>query len=288
MSLRDLIAQRMVVAPGVYDGFSAKVADRSTFEALYMSGYFVAGSRYGVPDAGLIGLHEMLDALSMIVRCSSKPVIADADTGYGGLLNVQHTVLSYEAAGAAALHIEDQAIPKKCGHTQGKVVVPTQDMVQKIHVAAEARRTDDFVIIARTDSLASEGFDSAMKRSEAYLRAGADLVFMDAIQTYDQMRAFADAFPRRCMINIVPFRHFVTPEITTRELDAMGYALAIFPGSLGIPAMGAMRNALHRLAAGEPSDHDALDISPHELIGFDQVWADEARWAQTLGASKEG
>ncbi len=282
--LRELLAQGMVVAPGVYDGISARMAEHSSFKAMYISGYMVAASRYGLPDAGIIGMNDMVDALRMIRSCTTKPIICDADTGYGGLVNVQSTVRAYEAAGASALHIEDQEMPKRCGHTKGKRVVPLADMVAKVEVAVTSRRNDEFVIIARTDSLASEGFDRAMARLHAYREAGADIVFMDAPTTVDQMRAVAAEFPGRAMINIVPYRHFMTPEVRVAELAAMGYSIAIFPGVMSLPSIGSMEQSLAKLANDEPADFISSELSPHELVGFPQVWDDEKRWSERYAA----
>lgn len=277
-TLRHLISQQLVVAPGVYDGLSALLADRYDFAAVYMSGYCVSASRFGLPDASLIGLSDMVEALQVIRRCTRKPLIADADTGYGGLINVQHTVRSYEAAGASALQIEDQELPKKCGHTKGKRVISTAEMVAKVEVAIEARKGDELLIIARTDSLASEGFEAALDRCHAYKRAGADIVFIDAIDTIDQMERFAGEFPRTSMVNIVPYRHFVTPQVSPARLDAMGFGIAIFPGVTAFPAIGAMEKSFTNLLNGDPADPVVSEISPHELVGFPRIWEDEARW----------
>jgi 2-methylisocitrate lyase-like PEP mutase family enzyme len=284
-SLKNLIQQSMVVAPGAYDGFSALLGQRSAFPALYISGYCVSASRHGLPDAGLIGLADMLDAVRVVRRCCAKPLIVDADTGYGGLLNVQHTVREYEAAGASAIQIEDQEMPKKCGHTQGKRVVSQEDMVAKITVAVEARRSDDFLVIARTDTLATHGFDEALRRCGAYRAAGADLVFIDAIETEAQMRQLGAMFPKACMVNVTPAKHFMTPQTATAQLSDMGFAVAIFPGLLAVPAMAAMERSLDHLArTGQSDPADMPTVSPHELVGFPAVWSDESRWQQRFGA----
>ncbi|MDO8776768.1 MAG: isocitrate lyase/PEP mutase family protein [Burkholderiaceae bacterium] len=283
-SLKDLITQSVVVAPGTHDGFSALLGQRSTFPALYVSGYCVAASRFGLPDAGLIGLAEMLEAIRLVGRCSSKPIIADADTGYGGLLNVQHTVREYEAAGASAIQLEDQEMPKKCGHTKGKRVVALDDMVAKVAVAVQARRSDNFLVIARTDTLATHGFEEALRRCSAYREAGADVVFVDAMETEAQMRQLGAMFPKACMVNVTPAKHFMTPQISTKQLNEMGFAIAIFPGLLAVPAMAAMERSLQYLADNGISDPNAMPAtSPHELVGFPAVWADEERWQQRFG-----
>ena len=283
-SLKDLIDRSMVVAPGAYDGFSALLGQRSAFPALYISGYCVAASRQGLPDAGLIGLADMVDAIRVVRRCCSKPIIADADTGYGGLLNVQHTVREYQAAGASAIQIEDQEMPKKCGHTQGKRVVSQKDMVAKISVAVEARCADDFLVIARTDTLATHGFEEALRRCHAYRSAGADVVFIDSIETEAQMRQLGAIFPKACMVNVTPAKHFLTPQTSTQKLHEMGFAIAIFPGLLAVPAMAAMERSLSHLENNGQSDPSEMpETSPHELVGFPAVWQDEARWQQRFG-----
>ena len=284
-SLKDLIAESMVAAPGAYDGFSALLGQRSAFPALYVSGYCVAASRFGLPDAGLIGLAEMSEAVRLVRRCSSKPIIADADTGYGGLLNVQHTVREYEAAGASAIQLEDQEMPKKCGHTKGKRLVSLDEMVAKISVAAEARSSDDFLIIARTDALATHGFEEALRRCTTYRGAGADVVFIDAIETEAQMQELGAMFPKACMVNVTPAKHFMTPQTSIKRLDEMGFAIAIFPGVMAVPAMASMERSLRHLAEVGISNTEAMPtISPHDLVGFPAVWDDEARWQQKFGA----
>src|ERR1700761_2130487 len=177
---------RFVVAPGVFDMFSARVADRLPFEALYMTGYGVSGSYLGVADAGLVSYADMVGRARQIAEGISKPLIADADTGFGGLLNVRHTVRGYEAAGVQAIQMEDQGMPKKCGHTEGRQVVPLNDMLKKIEVALEARRSDDMLIIARTDSRTTLGLDEAIRRAKAFARAGADIVFVESPETADE------------------------------------------------------------------------------------------------------
>jgi 2-methylisocitrate lyase-like PEP mutase family enzyme len=278
-SLQSLLAQGMVVAPGVYDGVSARLLERSPFTAAYVSGYCVAASRFGVPDAGIIGLREMSDALDTISQCITKPLIADADTGFGGLINIQQTVRTYERRGVSAIQIEDQEMPKKCGHTQGKRVVPLPEMLARVQVALESRSNTSTLIIARTDSLAVHGFDEAMERCTRFIQAGADLVFMDGIRKAEHMATFGQAFQGKAMINIVPFPDFVTPEYTISDLAQMGFGIAIFPATLLISGMCAMDESLQRLAVDLPAHVPASYSSPHRLMGFEGVWADEARWA---------
>jgi 2-methylisocitrate lyase-like PEP mutase family enzyme len=171
---------------------------------------------------------------------------------------------------------------------KGKRVIPLADMVAKVEVAAAARRTDEFIVIARTDSLASEGFAKAMERLRAYRAAGADLVFMDAPTSVDQVRAVADAFPKQALINIVPYRHFMTPEVSVRDLEEMGFAIAIFPGVMAFPNIGCMERNLAKLAKDEPADFVSSEISPHQLMGFPNVWEDEKKWADRYAPEAAG
>ena len=285
MMLRQLLRSgELVVAPGVFDGFSTMMARELPFDAIYMGGYCVAASRYGLPDAGLVGLSEMADAVRLITSLTDKPLIADADTGYGGLLNVKHTVRTYEAAGAAAIQIEDQEMPKKCGHTRGKRVIAEHEMVAKISVALEARRNPDFVVIARTDSLATHGLDEAIKRCRAYRAAGADIVFIDALDSVDAIERAGGELGGGLMINITPAKEFMTPQVSRDRLQELGYSIAIYPGMFA----GAMLGAAEK-AARYFQQHGLLDpdcgpsISTHRLVGFETIWADEERWAARHG-----
>ena len=185
-------AGEFITAPGVFDMISTIVADRMGFPALYVTGYGVSASHLGLPDAGIMTYTDMETRVRRIAESSSTPVIADADTGYGGLLNVHHTVRGYEAAGVCAIQIEDQEYPKKCGHTPGRRVVPLEDMVSKIKVANDSRSSEDFLIIARTDSRTSLGLDEALRRGEAFERAGADVIFIEAPETVEEMQMIND------------------------------------------------------------------------------------------------
>jgi 2,3-dimethylmalate lyase len=284
--LRQMLnSGKLVVAPGVFDGFSAMMARELPFEAVYMGGYCVAASRYGLPDAGLIGLSEMLEGVRLMAQLTGKPVIADGDTGYGGLLNIQHTVRSYEAAGAAAIHIEDQEMPKKCGHTQGKRVVAQSEMVAKVEVAIESRRSDDFVIIARTDSLATHGIDEAIKRCKAYKAAGADIVFIDALDSMENIERAGGELGGALMANITPVRkEFQTPEISREKLQSLGYSIACYSGMFASAMLGGIEQAARYFQANGILDSaNGPAISAHEMVGFGPVWADETRWAQKYG-----
>ena len=189
---------QFITAPGVFDLVSAKLADRTEAQAIYMTGYGVVASYLGQPDAGLATYTDMVNRAEAIAHAIRKPLIADGDTGYGGLLNVAHTVRGYEKAGVAVIQLEDQHFPKKCGHTPNRPVVPAEEMVNKIEVASDARSSEDFLILARTDALASLGLDEALRRGEAYAKAGADILFIEAPESEEQMRKIGRRSTCRC------------------------------------------------------------------------------------------
>ena len=194
LSLRQRLQQPgLVTAPGVHDMVSLRMADAMGFDALYMTGFGTVASHLGLPDAGLATYSDMVGRVRQMAGMARTPLIADGDTGYGGLLNVQHTVQGYEAAGAQAIQLEDQEVPKKCGHTPGRRVVPMADMVKKIQVAAASRRSKDFLIIARTDARTTLGLDEALRRAEAYARAGADILFVESPESVEEMQTSAAA-----------------------------------------------------------------------------------------------
>jgi 2-methylisocitrate lyase-like PEP mutase family enzyme len=225
--LRERLREpRILVAIGVHDGLTARIAERAGFEAFYHGGYAVAAHEYGMPDIGLVGLSEMAESLRRVVNVSSVPVLADADTGYGEIPGVRRTVRELERAGAAAIQLEDQVFPKKCGHMDGKEVVPRDEMVLKVRAAAEAR-TDDLVIIARTDALQPNDLDDAIDRCNAYADAGADVVFVDAPGSAEELAEIADRVDGVSMANMSETGR--TPVMTADELERMGYRVVIFP-----------------------------------------------------------
>jgi 2-methylisocitrate lyase-like PEP mutase family enzyme len=270
----ERIRQReLVSAPGVYDLVSAKLADRMGFDALYMTGYGVVASHLGLPDAGLATYSDMVGRVERIAAMTGTPLVADGDTGYGGLLNVQHTVRGYEAAGAVAIQLEDQEFPKKCGHMLGRRVVPVADMAAKIRVAVDARTDPNFLVIARTDSRTTLGLDEALRRAEAYLNAGADLLFIESPESIGEMERIGRAFDVPLVANMVEGGR--TPILDAPTLQRLGYRLAIFP-ALGFLAAGA---ALERAYAGLKARGSSvgLDVPLHPfkdfsaLMGFDRV-----------------
>ena len=238
--------------------------------------------RYGLPDAGIATFTQMLDRMATLVRTANGAVIADADTGYGGLLNVHHTVRGYEEAGVSAIQIEDQEFPKKCGHTPFKRVIAQADMVDKIRVAVAARRDPDMLIIARTDARASEGLEGALARADAYRAAGADILFVEALTSEDEMRRACDHVQAPMMANMS--NGGLTPMRTAAEMADIGFSLAIFPAMTSLIAAAAMETALRRMKAegtGEPSGMPIFDFKQFcGLIGFQDVWDFEKKWAR--------
>ena len=279
--LRDRLARgEFLLAPGIYDGLSARVADRMDFPALYMTGYGATASMLGLPDAGLATFSDMLGRAEMICSVTDTPLIADADTGYGGLLNVRRTVRGYEAAGVAAIQIEDQEMPKKCGHTPGRRVVPAEDRVLKIRVAVEARRYDETMIVARTDARTGHGLDEALRRARLYEEAGADVIFVESPENEAELERIGREVSKPLLANMVEFGK--TPRVDVERLKAWGFDMAIYP-VLGLSvAAEAMRLAWTHLK--EKGTSDGVGVPQidgmHELMGFSEVWDFEKRWAQ--------
>ncbi len=253
--LRDLLhGPGPVIAPGAYDAMSALLVEQAGFPAVYMTGFGATASLLGRPDIGLLTMTEMTDAARRIVSAVGIPVIADADNGYGNAINVVRTVQEYEAAGVAAIHLEDQSIPKRCGHMEGKEVIPESTMAGKIEAAVAARHNPDFLIIARTDARAVEGFDAAMGRARRYRDAGADMLFLEALRSDAEIEAAAAAFPDTPLLfNWVEGGK--TPPTDLTRLTALGYRLVILPLSTLLAATAAVRNVLADIAkAGTPVD----------------------------------
>jgi 2-methylisocitrate lyase-like PEP mutase family enzyme len=223
---------RIVVAPGVYDALGAALCEASGFSAAYISGASIAYCRFGRPDIGLVGMSEVADTLSTIRERVEVPLIVDADTGYGNALNVQRTVRLFERSGANAIQLEDQTLPKRCGHLTGKTLVPASEMVGKIRAAVDSRRSDRTLIIARTDAIAVEGFDAALERGSAYAAAGADMLFVEAPRSRDQMKQIVEEIGGQVPLMANMVEGGDTPMSTADELEALGFSLVIFPGGL--------------------------------------------------------
>lgn len=268
---KRLADSRILVAPGVFDAFSAMLAARAGFEALYVSGASIAYSRLGRPDIGLFGLEEVADVVCHIAERVDLPLVVDADTGFGNALNVQRTVRLLERSGASGVQIEDQAMPKRCGHLDGKALIPAAEMVGKIKAAVDARRDQATQIVARTDAIAVEGFEPALERAEAYRAAGADVLFVEAPRDETEMaevaRRFGDKVP--LLANMVEGGK--TPALSASELEAAGFDLVIFPGglmrALAVTAKDYFES-LHAHGSTKPFQNRMLDLRQlNDLLG---------------------
>jgi 2-methylisocitrate lyase-like PEP mutase family enzyme len=271
----------LITAPGVYDMISTRIADRLGFPALYMTGFGVVASYLGLPDAGLATYTDMAGRVNQICTIANTPLIADADTGYGGLLNVAHTTRGYIKAGAAAVQFEDQEFPKKCGHTPGRRVIPVADMVKKIRVAVEARGDDDILIVARTDARTAHGLDEALRRADAYAKAGADILFVESPESEQEMEKICETFELPLMANMVEGGK--TPVLSAARLEMLGYRIVIFPAT-GFLAAGAALDSVYRTLKRDGSSVEATaPLYPFnefaKLMGFQDVWDFDQRHA---------
>lgn len=270
----------ITVLPGAYDALTALLVERAGFEAVYLSGAGVSYTQLAQPDVGLVTLDEMLRRAEGITSAVSIPVLADGDTGYGNAVNVRRTVRAYERAGLAGIQLEDQAFPKRCGHLDGKEVIAADEMAGKIAAAADARTSADFLIVARTDAIATDGLDAALARLRLYAEAGADVVFADGPRTREELAAIPASVPRPAMANIVEGGK--TPQCTAAELERMGYKLVIFPNSMvrlfarqGAALLTALKE--HGTTAGA----DMLGFAElNDLLGTADVLATGRRFAK--------
>jgi 2,3-dimethylmalate lyase len=240
--LKEMIASgEFVQAPGVYDALGARIVENFKFNAAYMTGYGTSASHFAYPDVGLLTMTEMVENARRIASAVEIPLIADADTGYGNPINVVRTVKEYEKAGVAAIHIEDQVWPKKCGHMEGKRVIDTAEMIGKIKAAVDARQDEEFLIIARTDVLAIGGFDQAVERGQRFAEAGADILFVEAPVDREQVAKIPKLLRSRpLLLNLAP----KTPNFSVQEMKAMGYAIALYPG---VCLIGAIRGCIEEI-----------------------------------------
>lgn len=281
--LRAAYEGTCIAVPGVFNSLAARMAEEAGFKAVYMSGAALTASR-GVPDIGLLTADEFLDETRFLTAATSLPLIVDVDTGFGGPLNVERTVRSFESAGAAAVQIEDQQLPKRCGHLSGKSLVSTEEMVQKLRAASDARDAPDFVIVARTDARGVEGFDAAASRAHAYLEAGADVIFPEALETADEFEGFARAVDAPLLANMTEFGR--SPLLSVDELAGMGYAMALFPATAFRVAMRAAESALRELS-DTGSQRGLIESMQtraqlYELLGYDEY---DARDRDYFGAT---
>ncbi|UHL63900.1 isocitrate lyase/PEP mutase family protein [Paralcaligenes sp. KSB-10] len=286
--LRKLInAPEILALPAVHDGFSTRIVEHSGFASAFITGSGVSESRLGQPDVGIMGMEENVAAARAIVACSNLILIADGDTGYGNAINAFHTLRAFEQAGVAGLMLEDQVWPKRCGHMKGKEVIPLDEMVEKIHAAAEARVDPDFVIKSRTDSLATHGIDEAIKRLNAYADAGADLLFADALITREQISLVAKNVSKPLCVNM-GFgirQRSTTPLLSAAQLEELGVSVVIFPRMLTACALMGMKRGLEllqqSLSTGEVVDRPDALVSFEELneiMGMAQIKSLEERY----------
>ena len=235
--LRRLISKGIVVTPGVFNGISALIAERHGFKALYLSGSGVAGGM-GLPDLSLTSLSDVVEEVRRIKLVSGLPLIVDVDTGFGEVLNVERTLKEIERAGASAIHIEDQVLPKKCGHLEGKKLVEVEEMVEKIQAASKSKKNKDFIVIARTDARSVDGIDTAIERAKLYQRAGADGIFPEALESEEEFKEFAKKVKGILLANMTEFGK--SPLLSAKELEKLGYRIVIFP-------LTAFRGALKKI-----------------------------------------
>jgi methylisocitrate lyase len=240
---RLLQTEDVVLAPGCFNALSATLVEQAGFKAIYVSGAALAGSYLGYPDMGLATMSEVLDNVRNICQVTTLPVICDADTGFGNALNMSRTIREFEVAGVAGVQIEDQVMPKKCGHTEGKLLVPKAEMVQKIKAAADARKDPDFLFVCRTDAIAVNGLEDALDRALAYQEAGGDIIFVEAPQNIEQMRKICKTIKAPNLANMVEGGG-KTPILPLKELGAMGYKVVIYPVSTHMAAIKAMQEVL--------------------------------------------
>ena len=262
--LRELLGSgRVVQAPGCFDALSARVVEAAGFDAAFLGGFSIAAARLGLPDVGLISYAEMLDQTTTVCSATSLPVVADADTGYGNPVNAERTLLGYARAGVACVMIEDQAWPKRCGHTAGKEVVDRTEAVQRVRACDRIRREHgiDILIMARTDACATDGFDEALWRATAFAEAGADITFLEAPETVEQMQRYCAEVPGHTTANLVDDGR--TPWLTPDELTEIGYSIALYPVTLLLHAIEAMRGAADSLAT--------TGRSGERRVGFDDA-----------------
>ena len=270
----------ILVAPAAFDMVSAKVIERAGFEAVYLSGFGQSASHLGLPDAGLMTLSEIVERVHNMARAIHVPLLADGDMGYGGVINVRRTVQEFEWAGASAIQLEDQEIPKKCGHTEGKKLIDARAMALKIEAAVASRRSDDFLIIARTDARSILGFEEAIRRGKIYEEAGADVIFIESPQTEEELKIVAGSFDKPAMANMVEGGK--TPLLTATELNEMGFKLVAFAVSCLLAATKAMQRAMKVLKEDGTTQAMVAEMTNfedfNELIGFSEVRSFEAKY----------
>ena len=279
--LRELLARpNVLMAPGAADALTARLIAKHGFEAIYMTGAGTTAVRLGMPDVGLLTMNEMVDNARSIADASQLPLIADADTGYGGPVNVQRTVRAYERAGVAGIHIEDQQWPKRCGHLAGKSLIPAEEMAAKIRAGLDAKLDPDFVLIARTDALAVEGFERAMERCRLYEEAGADMIFLEAPSKMEHLAAIPKAFKKPTLYNMASSGK--TPFLPADEIQKLGFKVIIYPNFALLSAITAINRTLTELKAKGTPAGIVNDIASFQdffnLVGMKEVQDAEAKY----------
>ena len=276
-----------VLAPGVYDMISALMADRLNFQALYITGYGVSASHMGLPDVGLTSYSDMLSRIETIAKGTNTPIIADGDTGYGGLLNMRHTVQGYENAGVTAIQIEDQEFPKKCGHMPGRRVIGAEEMADKIMVAHDSRTSPDFLIIARTDSRTTLGLDEALRRADIFDEAGADVIFVESPESVEELHQIADHCSKPLIANMVPGG--MTPVLPADQLKEIGFLMAIHPGAGFLSASQALHNAYSELLEqGNITQVPLHDFGEFgQIFGFEDILEFDKKWIGSQSRAAE-
>ncbi len=279
--LRGLLTNdKIIAAPGAFDALSARLVEQAGFPAVYISGAGVASSRLGVPDIGLTTMNEVLDTAKNIVSATNIPVICDTDTGYGSAINLMRTVTEFERIGVAAIQVEDQITPKRCGHTEGKQLITKEEMVKKIEAFQYARRSD-LVLIARTDAIAVNGFNDAINRARAYAEAGADVLFVEAPRTTEEMKRIPELLDIPLLVNMVEGGG-KTPLLPVKELETMGFRIAIYPTSAWMAAIKAVQGVLKELKENGStvgfSAHMVSFQEMFEVVGLSQYNALEEKY----------
>lgn len=279
--LRKLLSEsRLIMAPGVADAMNARIVAKEGFEAIYMTGSGTASTRLGLPDIGLLTMTEMVDNAERIADAAEIPLIADADTGYGNPINVMRTVRAYERAGVAAIHIEDQQWPKRCGHFSGKTLVPAEEMVSKVKAAVDSKRDGDFMIIARTDAYSVEGYNAAMDRAAMYVEAGADIIFVEELRTVEQLAEVPRRFKVPALYNMGGSGK--TPFLTAKEIEELGFGVVIYPNFIMRAAIHAAQSVLRELKSTGSLEGIFKRLSGweerHELLRMSEIQALEKKY----------
>ena len=279
LKLKEIIASgETILAPGVYDMISAILAEKAKFPAIFVGGYGIAASHLGIPDVGIMTFTDILERVRMISNVTTRPIIVDADTGYGGLINLKHAVKSFQKLGVSAIQIEDQIFPKRCGHAKGVEVVTIEEMVKRISVTVDNRDDPEFLIIARTDCLSELGVNEAINRAKAYTQAGADLIFIESPKTLQQIIEIRSNIDKPLVFKMVPDGNF--SDLGFKDLESLGYNLLIYPSLAFLSAADSIQNSFQELKRnGIVKNQSIYNFDRFsELIGFDEIYDFEKLW----------